>query len=143
MGRRRKSDAGGLLDELFRTLLTAPWWLGLCIAVAVFLLFRFLVPMFFANPPQTGLAKEVSKLPYSVFGRVSSGMAPLLAGIVVLVWLVAEYKKLGRRRMFDAQSSLDTIKKLSWQEFETLLVEAYRRQGYVVDHTGNDSGDGG
>lgn len=48
-----------------------------------------------------------------------------------------------RATIFDTQSSLQTIRNLSWQEFELLIGEAYRRQGYKVLERGGSAPDGG
>ena len=60
-----------------------------------------------------------------------------------MLWIGAEFRKWGRRRLLDKQSSLDSIRALPWQEFEHLVGEAYRREGYHVEETGTSSGDGG
>ncbi len=37
---------------------------------------------------------------------------------------------------------LDSLRALSWQDFEKLVGEAYRRPGYVVEETGGGGPDG-
>lgn len=48
-----------------------------------------------------------------------------------------------QRRLLDTQQDLTSIRSLSWREFEALVAEAYRRQGYTVTHIGGDGPDGG
>ncbi|SRR6266480_600557 len=43
----------------------------------------------------------------------------------------------------DAQTGVDSVRRLSWQEFERLLGEYYRRQGYQVQQRGGPVADGG
>ena len=38
---------------------------------------------------------------------------------------------------------LERIRRLSWQDFEQFVAEAYRHQGYHVEHTGGTHPDGG
>jgi restriction system protein len=74
---------------------------------------------------------------------VARAIALPVAGLVLCLWLLAEIVKWQRRRLLDGQSGIDSIRDLSWQEFEYLVGEAYRRQGFVVQETGSPSGDGG
>ena len=70
-------------------------------------------------------------------------LAPLAALLVLVVWVVTEDKKFSRRRMLDSQSNIESLRSLSWQEFEQLVGEAYRRQGYAVTESGGGGADGG
>jgi len=45
--------------------------------------------------------------------------------------------------MLDSQTGLDSIRSLSWQEFEELVGEAYRRKGYFVLDNPGKGPDGG
>lgn len=62
--------------------------------------------------------------------------------LVGFVWFVAQVAKLFRRNLLSRQSGVDTVRKLSWREFESLVGEVYRRKGYRIDERGG-SGDGG
>lgn len=48
-----------------------------------------------------------------------------------------------RGRLLDTQASLASIRALSWQEFERVVGEAYRRLGWRVQETGQGGADGG
>jgi restriction system protein len=45
--------------------------------------------------------------------------------------------------LLDRQSGIDSIRELTWREFERLVAEAYRRRGYLAEAVGTGSGDGG
>ena len=47
------------------------------------------------------------------------------------------------KRKFAAQRSLDDLRALTWQQFESVVGEAFRRQGYSVIETGQGGADGG
>ncbi len=47
-----------------------------------------------------------------------------------------------RRRLLDTQSGLDSIAAMGWRDFERLVGEAFRRQGYIVEETGLGGEDG-
>ena len=48
-----------------------------------------------------------------------------------------------RRRLLDSRTGLDSIAALGWRDFERLVGEAFRRQGYRVEETGLGGADGG
>lgn len=48
-----------------------------------------------------------------------------------------------RAKLLDEQSSLESIRSMSWQNFELLVGEAFRRQGYQVREIGGGGPDGG
>lgn len=54
----------------------------------------------------------------------------------VIFAVISALNRAHRRRLFDRQTDIDTIRELSWQDFELLVGEAYRRQGYTVEETG-------
>ncbi|MEX0887565.1 MAG: restriction endonuclease [Phycisphaeraceae bacterium] len=60
-----------------------------------------------------------------------------------MTWMPAEVTKLRHRRLLDCQQGLDTIRALTWRQFEQLVAEAYRRRGYSVEVVDRPAGDGG
>lgn len=47
------------------------------------------------------------------------------------------------QRKFAAQRSLDDLRALTWRQFESIVGEAFRQQGYAVTETGQGGADGG
>jgi restriction system protein len=131
---RRQSERG-FFDDLYDILLVVPAWVGPPLALVFFLVLRFVVPGILggSGKPDVG----------AVIAAVARGSAAPAGGLVLLLWLAAEFEKWRKRRLLDSQSGLNSIRDLSWQEFEHLVGEAYRRQGYVVQETGSTGGDGG
>lgn len=136
MARRQKSF---LFDELLPLLTMAPWWVGPILAGIAFLVCRFLLPAVLQPPTENPLAKGMGL----TFGTLAYQFAPWAALFILAAWVAAEVKKWLRRGLLNKQSGLESIRDLSWQQFEGLVGEAYRRQGYVVEETGDPSGDGG
>ena len=73
-------------------------------------------------------------------GLVFGGFAALA---VLLAGATAGIRKATRSKIYDAQTSIDSIRELSWSQFELLIGEVYRRQGYGVVETGGGGADGG
>jgi len=48
-----------------------------------------------------------------------------------------------RRALLDSRTGLDSLRALSWQDFERLVGEAYRRRGYTIEEIGGSAPDGG
>lgn len=136
---RRKKESG--IDEFFRFLVAVPWWVGPICAVLVFMFFRLIIPAILGSvgKPNEPMGKTFN----AVLVPISTGLAPYAGLLVLLIWGAAEGKKYMNHKRLDSQTGLDSIGDLSWQEFEELVAEAYRREGYEVEVTGNAGGDGG
>lgn len=131
MPRRRRDE--GLSDVIFGILLAAPIWVGPVLAVVAFLAFRFGWPAVFSGD-------DAAK---AVLSGIGPTVAPWAGLAITVLWIVAEFRKWQRRKLLDAQTGLDSIRGLSWQEFEHLVGETFRRQGYLVEETGTSGSDGG
>jgi len=114
--------------------MNTPVWVGPLLAVAVFLVVRFVLA------PILGQLGE----PFgTMFGPFCHTFAPFFGFAVVVIWIFAEIKKRASRGLLDSRSDIGSLRSLSWQEFEQLVGEAYRRQGYSVEETGGGGADGG
>lgn len=125
MPRRKQSD----LDFL----LFLPWWVSAGLGVLTFLLSASFVGTFakVGGPIGKGLAQGLGWLPFLVlfvFGGIS---------------LASAYLGHRRKDLVDGQSSIESIRGLSWGAFEIMVAEAYRRQGYQVDQSLKGGTDGG
>jgi restriction system protein len=117
-----------LLVELARL----PWWVSVIFAVVVFALLRWGVPALTASRPIL-----------ASLGPAVSGNAWWIAAIFLLPAPFALFNVARRRRLVYGQSGIDSIRELSWQDFERFVAEAYRRQGYRVTERGGSGSDGG
>jgi restriction system protein len=125
---RRKTSIG---EDIFVGLTQLPWWGGIICAG----LFWFLGQVFMArmgNQPSHAIMRQL--IPF-----MFNGMAILS----LVAAAVSAIKAQSRRKLFDRQSSIDSVRNISWREFEQLVGEAYRRQGYAVEETGGGGADGG
>lgn len=128
LGRRRQK-------HFLELLAVAPWWVSIVVGLLVFV----------------GCKAAPSFL---------HSTSPALAGVNVLASLLAEHahfiaffflipagiSALGqfrRRRLLEQQSGIESIRDLSWQEFELLVGEAFRQEGFAVEENGGGGADGG
>jgi restriction system protein len=80
------------------------------------------------------------------FAQHGSAFAPLAWIVLTLCWIAALASWLGqrgRRQLLDTRTGLDSLNTLGWRQFELLVGEAFRRQGYAVEETGLGGADGG
>lgn len=122
----RKSRS--ILDDL----VLLPWWINVILAIVIYVSFEYLIPYFtFQNPFYKGLAMAVPSF------------APVVAGILLLVAAISAFNAWRKGQLVEGQKGIETLRSISWQEFEELVGEAYRRKGYAVAETGGGGADGG
>jgi restriction system protein len=117
-----------LLDDL----MTLPWWFNLALAAVVYFGLKFYLPTVeFQSPAFQGI------------GKVFPNMAGMFASIFVFTAALSAYHAWRRGELLDRQTSVKSIKAVSWKDFEYLVSEAYRRQGYSVQENTGSGADGG
>ena len=143
MARRgRKSTAEVLVDVVA----LMPWWACLGMAFASFLFFRAL------SAPPTFTAIHPSQVGQLMVGTMISGIAMAGQYIALIICLVAAVLSFMRRRRREElvataattgiNSGPGSIAGMTWREFELLVGEAYRLQGYEVVESGGGGPDG-
>ncbi len=124
---RKKS----LLEDFFETLSSVPWWAGVISAVIIKIVGSIMLAGMAKNQFQNALSPLLS-----MFFNV-------LAILALVAAAVSFIKGLMRKSLLNRQTGLASLNTLSWREFEQLVGEAFRRQGYVVEETGGGGADGG
>ena len=146
MARRRKKDSG--ISVLVELLAMLPWWLCLLLAVVSYFVFDHL-----AAPLQSTVLPlgndPIKALPAVMMGSVKAGLAMALkfiAPTVCVIAAIASFFARSQREKLLAQAqemgAVSSVSDMTWREFEMLIGEAYRRQGYSVYETspGPDGG---
>ncbi len=99
-----------------------PWWVSVALSATFYVLLKFAVPYF---ETQSTLVNEVD---------VSLG--PVLAPLVALAFLspvtFSLLKFNRKKKLQDLKKELQAIQELSWQEFKTLVADAFRQVGYII-----------
>lgn len=118
-------------DNILVLLSHLPWWVSICVGIATYIGLKFVIPSItFENPFFKGLSQAAPKL-------------ALVSLIFLLPAAFSAFESIRKRRLLDQQSGIETIRSLPWKEFEELLAEAYRRQGYSVKENSSTGTDGG
>ncbi len=118
--------------NMLKELIGSPWWAGVAVGVGGYFLLASLVPWLTEGEP---LLRGV--------GVVISQFAPLWLIICLGAAVASLAGKLFRRRLYDRTGNADDVAGLSWQRFEQLVGEYFRRHGFTVRETGSAGGDGG
>ena len=125
MARRKK---GGLLEELS----TIPWWINILLAAVTYFGLKYLLPSIqFKSQIHQAVATAIS------------GFSGIFAFVILVAALMSFFNQLKRKKLLENTDKLESIRQLSWQEFELLVGEYFRRRGYVVQENGGGGADGG
>lgn len=140
MARRSRSSLAGDFIELVAKL---PWWAGVALAVLSYVLLHNLTVQPLAAPRPGVVSAVVPQSVWKGLANVGQYIVPILclAGAGVSAW-----QRKVRKRLVDdvAQSrASDALDGMSWREFEMLVGEGFRLQGYRVVETGGGGADGG
>ncbi len=119
---RRKND--GVLIELLDLLALLPWWLTLILG-GIVLSFTLICALL------------------EIIDALVAFLSLIVALAFFAVALVSALRGSRQNMLFASATDIETIRAMSWREFETLVGEAYRRQGYMVEETGGGGADGG
>ncbi|CAN7414037.1 restriction endonuclease [Acidovorax sp. LjRoot118] len=143
MAARRKKTSP--LEDMMDLVALLPWWAGVGLAVVFYLVLSPLAASFSqpapVKPGQIGAMVQGALL--GGLAMVGQYVAPMvcLAGAALSGW-----RRRQRRALVDevAQApAASAIDGMSWAEFEMLVGEAYRLQGFQVTETGGGGPDGG
>lgn len=119
---------GSVLEVLAK----CPWWISVILAVVVYVSFKYLIPfLVFQN------------IFFNAFTKLAPSFAPVFTFMLLFVAALSAFSSWRKGQLFNHQKGIETIRNLSWDKFEELVGEAYRRKGYNVTETGGGGADGG
>lgn len=144
MARRNKHS---LLEDVLDLLAMLPWWVCVVLAaVSYFLLHRLAIPIQVSDAQgQGGAMVGVMMQKAVIHGLANAGqyIVPLLC--LAAAALSAWRRKQRQTLVADVAQARDAnaLDGMNWREFELLVGEAYRLQGYRVSEIGGGGSDGG
>ena len=141
MGRRRQSSTA---EDLLDLVAMLPWWAGIGFA---FLSYLVLHAVATAPLPVVKTPSDVGQIASaSIWRGLAYGGQFALPLICTLGALISALRMRKRRSLLDTVSkskAADSLDGITWREFELLVGEGFRRQGYAVTETGGGGADGG
>lgn len=141
MARRRKSSA---LDDGIDLVSMMPWWVGVALAAISYVVLHSMAvpePVVAVKPGQMG--QILSQTLVASFAAIGQYIVPGACLVGAAMSAFARKKRSALVKDVDQAKSADALNGMSWREFEMLVGEAYRLQGYRVTETGGGGPDGG
>ncbi|NVK23737.1 MAG: restriction endonuclease [Gammaproteobacteria bacterium] len=109
-----------------------PWQVSAVLSISAYLILTLVIPNIVTPSPITQpLVQALHN--YAIY----------IAAFLILPAPFAYLNSRKKRLRLETQKTLETIKQLSWQEFEQLIAEYYRRLGFSVSENTQAGPDGG
>lgn len=141
MGRKRTSAA----EDFIHLVARMPWWAGVVLALASWIVLHAI-----AGRPPNPAAFKPGQMAGPILQTMATGLAFAGQFLVPLLCLVAAAISFWQRRQrTDLMDTVierpvpQTVQAMDWREFEMLVGEAFRLEGYRVLETGAAGPDGG
>lgn len=134
---------GGLLIDLVKLASLLPWWLSLALAPIAYLLIHPFAGISIQPPSHLG---KVGQIIVSQFLQVGALYGQYVIPVILLIGsLISLFGTVNRKRIFrevQRQPGKHAIDGITWREFEMLVGEWFRRNGFSVRETkaGPDGG---
>ena len=132
------------VDELFQMIARLPWWVGIGSAVVSYLVLHAFAGGGAVEPSQPGqMGAWVAKGFVRALAYHGQYLLPIIfvAGAAASAW--GKRKRQTLVTNVAQTSGAGALDGMSWREFEMLVGEAFRLQGYRVVETGGGGADGG
>lgn len=141
MARRKRTSPAEDLIDLVAML---PWWAGVLLALLGYVLLHSVASQRVVAPLQPGqVGAMVTQTIWKGLANVGQYILPLicLGGAGMSAWR----RKARKNLVIDVVQSnaTDALDGMTWREFEMLVGEGFRLQGYQVVETGGGGADGG
>ena len=121
---------------IFVELLDSPWWISLTLAACFYLFLKFIFPQLYSqNSLSSPLAESATII----------GM-PIVYLFIFASTLSALKQFSGLKKskaIHKRQTGIDTVRDLTWDEFEKLMAHTFRENGYGVIENNKKGPDGG
>lgn len=140
MARRKRNLAEGLIDVTSKL----PWWVGVALAIVAYVWLHSVASSEATATAQPGqMGQFVTQNVFKSLASVGQYVLPLvfLAGAGLSAFGRAKRKALHDQVAGSADRG--ALNDMSWQQFEALVGEAFRRKGYAVSETGGGGADDG
>jgi restriction system protein len=144
MARRKKTSP---LEDILDLLSLLPWWVCLVLAaVSYIVLSNLAVPIKPSDIQGQGGAMVGAMMQKAIIHGLATIGQYLIPILCVIAAALSGWRRKQRRELIAGVSeadSSDALDGMSWKEFEILVGESYRQQGYQVAELGGAGPDGG
>ena len=141
MVRKRKTSP---LEDMLDFVSLLPWWAGVAIAaVGYVVLHRMAAPVQVTAVQPGQVGSLITHTVFTSFASIGQYLVPLVGLVGAAMSLVRRKKRTTLVADVVQAQSANALDGMSWREFELLVGEAFRLQGYRVTESGGGGPDGG
>lgn len=132
------------LEGFVLTLSKLPWWISAFLALVSFIVlnaFASRPPVSMTNPGQMGNAVAINLI--EILAKFGQIILPFFFSIMALISGINSFRE---KKLYDGVESrpdVSALNEMSWEDFERLVGEYYRRIGFQVTREGGNGPDGG
>ncbi|MCU7940935.1 MAG: restriction endonuclease [gamma proteobacterium symbiont of Bathyaustriella thionipta] len=118
----------GILEILTKL----PWWVSVTLSAVIYIALKWIFP-----------ALLIDHIFLKGFSQALPDMALMIALFFLLPAPVSAYHSWRKKRLLDDLNVIKSISELSWNEFEEIVAEIFRRKDYTVIENSGAGPDGG
>lgn len=142
MARKKRTSPA---EDLIEIVAMLPWWLGVVLALVSYFFLHSIASTYVA--PATGQPGQIGHLAVDTLKKSMAGIGQYLVPVVCLVGAaVSAVRRRARTQLIQnviAATGSIGLKAMSWQEFEHVVGEGFRLNGYAITENGGGGPDGG
>ncbi|MDF2465640.1 MAG: restriction endonuclease [Ramlibacter sp.] len=121
-----------------------PWWVGVALALVSYVILQQLAAAPAVVAGKSGqMAEVMTRSIMSGFASVGQFIVPIFCILGAIGSFIRRKKRAALVSGVTESKGADALNGMSWREFELLVGEAFRLQGYSVTELGGAGADGG
>ena len=133
----------GLFEDLIEIASRLPWWLSLVLALVSYFGLHHIAMMEVEAPKaMQDMGKTMTGQMITTFAMFGQYILPAAFSFGAIISGIGQRKRVNIYQSVAGQSGKGALNGISWREFEMLVGQWFRHQGYVVTETGGVA-DGG
>ena len=141
MVRKKKNSPA---EDLIELIAMMPWWVGCALALLIYLWLNSVATQQLITTIAPGqVSSMVTQTAWKSLATVGQYLLPLLCLAGAGMSAYGRHKRKTLVSSAVGSTSADVLNGISWQEFELLVGEGFRQQGYQVTENGGGGADGG
>lgn len=141
MPRKKRPDP---LNDLLELIALLPWWVGVIFAIVSYAGLHMLATS--AAPKPTDIHQLSTVMSHALLKAIATIGQYLLPAIGLIGAGVSVYRRHQRKSLLTSvadSDAADVLSRMSWQEFEMTVGEAFRLDGFDIEERGGGGADGG
>lgn len=140
MARRRQNPT----EDLIAATSKLPWWVGVVLALVAYVWLHSVATSEVTATTQSGqLGQLFTQNLFKSLASIGQYLLPLIFLVGAGSSAYGRYRRGALHEQVAANPDRAGLNDMSWQQFEALVGEAFRRKGYSVAETGGGGADGG